>query len=269
MKDYFGKKCDGLLTKKLVLLDMDGTIYLENTLFEGVTQYLENVKNSGGMYVFITNNPTKSAKDYRLKLEKLGITGLTDDNFYTSAQASIALFLERFGNKLVYAQGTKSFIRELREGGLNVTEEFNPEVCAVLVGFDTELTSEKLRITCKTLSLCDVPYYATNPDWACPVEFGYIPDCGAMCLEIECATKKKPIFIGKPLPTMVQAVMKKFNVKQEDTVVIGDRLYTDIACGNNAGVDTICVLTGEATVEEIENGEIKPAYVLQSIKDLL
>ena len=269
MKDYLGKNCDNLLSKKLVLLDMDGTIYLENSLFDGVTQYLDNIKNSGGRYVFITNNPTKSSRDYRLKLEKMGITDLTDDNFYTSVQASIALFLEKFGNKLIYAQGTKSFITQLKEGGLNVTEEFNPDICAVLVAFDTELTAEKLRTTCKTLTLCDVPYYATNPDWVCPVEFGYIPDCGSMCVGIKYATGKEPIFIGKPLPTMVQTVMKKFNVNQEDTVVIGDRLYTDIACGNNAGVDTVCVLSGEATMQDIQESEVKPTYVLQSIKDLV
>lgn len=269
MKDFLGKDCDGLLKKKLVLLDMDGTIYLENMLFDGVTEYLENIKKSGGRYVFITNNPTKSSRDYRIKLENMGITGLTDDNFYTSVQASIALFLEKFGDKLIYAQGTKSFITQLKEGGLNVTEEFDPNICAVLVAFDTELTADKLRTTCKTLTLCNVPYYATNPDWVCPVEFGYIPDCGSMCVGIEYATGKKPIFIGKPLPTMVETVMKKFGVEKEDTVVIGDRLYTDIACGNNAGVDTVCVLSGEATLDDIKNGEVKPTYVLHSIKDLI
>ncbi len=269
MKDFFGKNCDGLLTKKLVLLDMDGTIYLENTLFDGVTQYLKNIEKSGGRYVFITNNPTKSSRDYQTKLENMGITGLTADNFYTSVQASIALLQEQFGKKLIYAQGTQSFITQLKEGGLNVTEEFNPEICAVLVAFDTELTAEKLRTTCKTLTVCDVPYYATNPDWVCPVDFGYIPDCGSMCVGIEYATGKKPIFIGKPLPTMVDTVMKKFGVEKSDTLVIGDRLYTDIACGNNAGVDTVCVLSGEATLTDIEKSDVKPTFVLHSIKDLI
>ena len=100
MKDYYGKDASCLKNKKLFLFDMDGTIYLGDRLFDGVPELLAQFEKNGGRYVFITNNPTKSSRDYRLKLEKMGITDLTDDNFYTSVQASIALFLEKFGNKL-------------------------------------------------------------------------------------------------------------------------------------------------------------------------
>ena len=126
-----------------------------------------------------------------------------------------------------------------------------------------------MRTTCEILTKHDIPYYATNPDWVCPVDFGSIPDCGSMCVGIEYATGKKPIFIGKPQPTMIFELMKKFGFSKEQTVVIGDRLYTDIASGVNAGVDTICVLSGEATLEDINESEIKPAFVLESVKDLL
>ena len=101
------------------------------------------------------------------------------------------------------------------------------------------------------------------------MEFGAIPDCGSMCVGIEYATGKKPIFIGKPQPTMVFELMKKFGRSKEETVVIGDRLYTDIASGVHAGVDTICVLSGEATLKDIEESEVKPTFVLESVKDLL
>ena len=116
-----------------------------------------------------------------------------------------------------------------------------------------------------------LPYYATNPDWVCPVEFGYIPDCGSMCQSFELATGKKPIFLGKPQPTMIFEVMKKWGATKEETVVIGDRLYTDIASGNNAGVDTVCVLTGEVTEPDIRvsEGVEKPTFVLESVKELL
>ena len=97
--------------------------------------------------------------------------------------------------------------------------------------------------TCKMLTESDLPYYATNPDWVCPTEFGYVPDCGSMCLDYERATGKKPVFIGKPQPTMIFETMKKFGVPAKDAVVIGDRLYTDVAAGNNAGVDSVCVLS--------------------------
>ena len=139
----------------------------------------------------------------------------------------------------------------------------------VLVGFDMELTTLKLRNTCEILSTQDVVYLATNPDWVCPVSFGFIPDCGSICGMIKNATGKWPTFIGKPEPTMVNIVMKKFGASRTDTVVVGDRLYTDIATGINADVTTVCVLTGETTVEEIEKGETKPTLTFGSVKNIL
>lgn len=136
--------------------------------------------------------------------------------------------------------------------------------------FDTELTGEKMYNTSKMLTLHDLPYYATNPDCACPMEFGYIPDCCSMCQSYERATYRKPVFIGKPQPTMIFEVMKKFNAKPEETVVIGDRCYTDIASGNNAGVDTVCVLSGEVTLVEVNGaqGVEQPTFLLNHVKEI-
>lgn len=269
MKDYFGNDATALLTKKFFLFDMDGTIYRENDLFDGVIELLAKIKKDGGRYAFITNNPSKSVKDYVKKLKRLGIKDVSEEDFFTSAQAAIMILKEKFGEALVYAQGTRSFIKGLKAGGLHVTEKYTDKAAAVLVSFDTELTAQKLRTTCEMLTKNDVPYYATNPDWVCPVDFGAIPDCGSMCVGIEYATGKKPIFIGKPEPTMIFELMKKFGYDTKDTVVIGDRLYTDIASGLNAGVDTICVLSGEATLEDIQAAKEKPTFVLNGVKDLL
>ncbi|MBE7082991.1 MAG: HAD-IIA family hydrolase [Clostridiales bacterium] len=268
MKDYFGKDCSRLANKKLYLFDMDGTIYLENSLFDGVKELLSNIELNGGKYVFITNNSSKSVIDYVQKLKKMGLDVETE-NFFTSTQATIVMLKDKYPNRLIYAQGTKSFIKELKESGIIVTEEFDEKIDVVVVGFDNELTSEKLRTTCKVLTKLDVPYYATNPDWVCPVDFGFVPDCGSMCFGIEKATGKMPQFIGKPQPTMINIVCNKFGVTKEDTVVVGDRIYTDIASGVNAGVDTVMVLSGEATLNDYEKSEIKPTFVLNSAKDML
>ena len=269
MKDVFNKDFSSLKQKKLFLFDMDGTIYLENNLFEGVDELLKHIEDNGGKYLFITNNSSKSVKDYVAKLNKLGLDKVNENDFLTSVQASKALLKEKFNKNLIYAQGTKSFISELKESGLNITEQFNENAVAVIVGFDTELTSEKLRTTCEMLTKKDLPYYATNPDWVCPVEFGFIPDCGSMCFGIEKATGKSPIFIGKPQPQMVYSAMEKFGFSKEQTVVIGDRIYTDIASGINAGVDTVLVLSGETTLEQCEKSDIKPTYVLNHVKEIL
>ena len=271
MRDYFGVNADRLQNKKLYLFDMDGTVYLDETLFDGVPELLEKIEKQGGRYVFITNNASKSVTDYVAKMHRLGLKQITSEHFFTSAQATLALLKEKHAGALVYIQATKSFIDEYIKEGIRVTTEFTDEAEVILVAFDPEFTGEKVYTTCKMLTKFDLPYYATNPDWVCPVEFGYIPDCGSMCQGIERATGKKPIYIGKPEPAMVYAVMKKFGVAKEDTVVIGDRLYTDVASGNNAGVDTVCVLSGEVTLPEVERatGVEKPTFVLNSVKELL
>ncbi|MBQ8374896.1 MAG: HAD-IIA family hydrolase [Clostridia bacterium] len=270
MKDYFGKDATALKDKKLFLFDMDGTVYLDETLFDGVKELLAAIVKKGGRYVFITNNASKSVKDYVAKMHRLGLTNITDEHFFTSAQAAYDLLKEKHGNDLIYVQATKSLVAEYKAKGLKITTEYTDEARAILVGFDPEFTGDKVYITCKMLAKHDLPYYATNPDWVCPVEFGYIPDCGSMCQSIERATGKKPMFIGKPEPTMVLTVMKKFGYTAQETVVVGDRLYTDIASGNRAGVDTICVLSGEVTLADIENatGVEIPTFVLNSVKEI-
>lgn len=267
MNDYFGKDASELKAKKLWLFDLDGTIYEEDQLFDGTLDLLKKIVADGGQYVFITNNSSKSVIDYIAKVNRLGIPA-DKDNFFTSAQATI-LYLKHnhFGEK-VYCQGTKSFVEELRIAGIDVTEEVET-VDVVLIGFDTELTTAKLHNTCEILSKQQVIYLATNPDLVCPVSFGFIPDCGSICEMIKNATGKEPQYIGKPKPTMVDIVREKFNISTNETVVVGDRLYTDIATGLNAGVTTVCVLTGEATIEEIECGDIKPTLTFSSVKEIV
>ena len=115
----------------------------------------------------------------------------------------------------------------------------------------------------------DIPYIATNPDRGCPTEFGLVPDCFAMCEAINYAAKRRPLYIGKPDGFMIDYCVERSPFTKEQTVVIGDRLYTDIASGANAGVDTICVLSGESRLEDIEKSEIKPTYVYKDIKEIL
>ena len=168
--------------------------------------------------------------------------------------------------------GTKSFVREVRSFGLSVTETVNKEtinqVKAAVVGFDNELTYQKITDICELLAAGDVKYYATNRDLACPVSFGFIPDCGAICNMIACAAGREPEYIGKPNPLMVTLAAEENGYGKEDILVIGDRLYTDIACGLNAGVDTLAVFTGEAKKEDLKTTEFVPDYYCETIKEL-
>ena len=266
MKDYFGVNTDFLKNQKLYLFDMDGTIYIDDVLIDGTLELLDEIEKRGARYIFVTNNSSKSVEDYIQRVHKLGIKA-DYDSFFTSSQATAFLLNTRFPNTKVYCQGTRSLVKELRSSGVDVTEEVEDDVGLILVGFDNEMTSEKLRKTCILLGR-DVPYYATNPDLVCPVSFGYIPDCGSICIMLKNATGKEPEVIGKPKPLMVELAMKKFNVQRDETVIIGDRLYTDIATGVNAGITSICVLSGECTLHDVESGEVKPTLLFNSVKDI-
>lgn len=267
IKDYFGKDASELAKKKLFLFDMDGTIYEEDRIFDGTIDLLNLIRKQGNQYVFITNNSSKSVEDYIAKVEKMGIKA-TEEDFFTSAQATALFLKKKHGDDLIYCQGTRSLIAELKSQGLKVTEQIDSDIKVVLTGFDTELNFEKLRNTCEILTKMDVAYYATNPDLVCPVSFGFVPDNGSVALMIKNATGKYPTFIGKPETLMVDIVCEKLGLTKEDAVIIGDRLYTDILTGINAKMSNICVLTGEATLEDIENGDIKPMYVFEGVRTI-
>lgn len=266
MVDYTGKLADVLKKKTLYLLDMDGTIYNENQIFEGTLDFLRAIEEQGGQYIFITNNSSKSVEDYVKKVRAMGISA-SYEHFYTSSQATAMYLQENYPGQIVYCMGTDSLVQELRKSGIEVVTEVDDRASVVLIGFDTENTSEKIRNTCIMLGK-DVAYLATNPDLVCPVSFGYIPDCGSMSIMLKNATGKEPFFIGKPEPIMVNCVLKKQNKRPEEAVIVGDRLYTDIKTGERAGVDTICVLSGEASMEDIQSSDVKPTYIFESVKEI-
>ena len=255
-----------LKDKRLFLLDMDGTIYLDNDLFDGTTDFLEYVKSVGGRYIFLTNNSSKSVDKYVEKLASLGIES-TPDDFLTSVNATV-LYLKKKSYSKIYAFGTRSFVEQLKDAGLPVVTELCDDIDCLCMGFDTELTFKKLEEACILLGR-GVDYIATNPDWVCPTWYGFVPDCGSVSEMLYNATKRRPIFIGKPEPTMALLAIEKTGFKKEETALMGDRLYTDIACGVNAGISSIFVLSGEGTMEDLEKSEVKPEFVYDNIRQIV
>jgi HAD superfamily hydrolase (TIGR01457 family) len=255
-----------LKQKRLFLLDLDGTIYLDNNLFEHSLDLLKYVKSIGGKYIFLTNNSSKSVNDYIIKLSKLSIE-VDSSNFMTSSQATSLHLKQKYFNNKIYVLGTESLKKELSEDGLNIVDVYSDFIDCLVVGFDTELMYSKLDDACRILSK-DVVYLATNPDLVCPTSYGFKPDCGSICNMIEAATGKTPEYIGKPKSTVVELAMEANSFSHDETIVIGDRLSTDIACGINAGVSTGIVLTGETKAMHLINSEFKPEYVFQSVGEL-
>ena len=255
-----------LSEKKLFLLDMDGTIYLGDRLFDGTLDFLQKVKEKGGKYLFLTNNSSKSVSAYVEKLSRLGIKSEPED-FLTSTDATILYLNDRYRGKKFYSIGTKSFNEQLRALGVNITTEIEDDIFGLVISNDTELTFKKLEDACILLGR-GVQYIATNPDWVCPTSYGYVPDCGSFAEMLFRATGKRPVFIGKPKPEMLLLAMEKYGYSKDETVMIGDRVYTDIASGYNAGVDTVFVLSGEGTLKDAEESETKPTYIIENIREI-
>lgn len=255
-----------LKDKKLFLLDMDGTIYLDDRLFDGVLDFLDYIKSIGGRYMFLTNNSSKSVDKYVDKLKMLGIEA-NEEDFFTSTDATVAYLKTKSYDKL-YAFGTEAFKEQLKKAELSITDTLSDDIDCLVMGYDTELTFKKLEDACILLGR-GVDYIATHPDLVCPTAYGYVPDCGSVTEMLYNATKRRPIVIGKPQPAMPLAAIEKSGFKKEQAAIIGDRLYTDIACGVNAGISSIFVLSGEGTTDDLKTSDVQPQFVYDDIAALL
>ena len=252
--------------KKLFLLDMDGTIYLSERLFDGAAEFLRTVKELGGRWVFLTNNSSRGTEAYIARMARMGIE-TTPEDFLTSADAAIRYLHSLPEDRCWFVCGTASLKGQLRASGIRVADS-REEASGVLLGYDTELTYEKLEDCCILLGR-DIPYVATHPDLVCPTWFGSAPDCGSVTEMLRVCTGRSPHVIGKPKPDMALMAMEKFGFSPAETCLMGDRIYTDIACGVNAGIDTIFVLSGEGTREDIEKYGVVPTWIYPDVAAVL
>ena len=259
-------KMTPLEKKRLFLLDMDGTIYLDQTLFPGTIPFLDGLRAGGGRYLFLTNNSSRSVDAYIAKLDRMGIPAVRED-FLTSVDALIAGLSKRPPYRKCYAFGTRTFRQQLAEAGIPITDHLEEDIDCLLIGFDTELAFQKLEDACILLNR-GVDFIAANPDWVCPTWYGSVPDCGSVCEMLFRATGRRPRFIGKPEPAMALLALERTGFAPEEAVMVGDRLYTDIASGVNAGIDTVFVLSGEGTMADLEASEVKPTWIFDDIAAL-
>ena len=252
---------------KLYLFDMDGTLYLGNQLFAFTVELLKKLRATGKRYMFMTNNSSKSVQVYVQKLAALGISATYED-FITSSQATAYYLKKHHPGAVLYVCGTQSLKEELSGNGFTVTEDLDAVECIVM-GFDTELTFQKLHDVSYLLNTRELPYIATNPDYVCPTEFGSVPDCGSVCDMIFNATGKRPVVIGKPEALMPNLAMEMAGCSPKETAVVGDRIYTDIKSGLNAGAVTILVMSGETTQAILDESPEKPDLVMDNAGQIL
>lgn len=251
-------------------LDMDGTIYLGEQWIEGAKDFLHKIEESGRDYVFLTNNSSKNASVYMEKLHRMGLD-VGEEKIITSGQATIYYLQQHFPGKKVFLLGNPLLQEEFRQAGILLEEE-HPDV--VVTAFDTSLDYRKMCKVCDHVR-AGLPYIATHPDYNCPTETGFIPDAGAIHAFIHASAFRYPDrIIGKPNGDIIEYLTMRVNEKQpgidrKQIAMVGDRLYTDIAAGRNNGLQSILVLSGEATMQDVEKSEVLPHLIFPSVKEII
>ncbi len=255
---------DKLKNIETFLLDLDGTFYLGDQLFPWSLPFVDAMERLGKRFIFVTNNSSQNGDYYVNKIRNLGAT-ITTEQVFTAGQATI-FYLKKYNYpKKIYLVGTPALEQEFSEAGFILTKK-DPET--VVLGFDLTLTYEKLQTACAFIRQ-GVPFIATHPDFNCPTPEGPIPDCGAMIALITASTGVKPKIIGKPYPEMIEALRAKYGLEDASTIaMVGDRLYTDIAMGNAAGITSILVLSGEATLDDVKESDVKPDVIIENLGDI-
>ena len=267
--------CSGLMNKRLrdirhVALDMDGTIYSGGTLFESTLPFLALMGELGIGHTFLTNNSSKSTKDYLARLSKIGIAA-APDQLYTSTLATIEHLREQMpAVRRLFVLGTASMCREMEGAGFALTaDSASDEPDGVVVGFDTELTYPRLCRAAYWISK-GKPFVATHPDRVCPTDQPTVlVDCGAICAALEQAAGRGPdVVLGKPHPCMLRGILSRHALAPRQLAMVGDRLYTDLAMAHRAGALGVLVLTGETTAAQGANHLPAPDLVVSGLAEL-
>ncbi len=251
------------------IFDLDGTIYISDTLIPGAASVIRLLRENGRKVVFLSNKPIQTREDYASKLTRLGIPTQPDEVINSTFVMTNYLKKNAPGARL-FVIGETPFVEELKRAGFTITDE-PKEIEYVVVAFDRTFDYRKLNIAFQAIKL-GAHFVATNPDRTCPVEGGEIPDCAGMIAAIEAVTTKKvEVIVGKPSPLMLQAALEVMGLRPDDCILIGDRLETDIKMGKEAAMATGIVLTGvtdEETLRGAKHTSIQPDFVFQSIADV-
>ncbi len=255
---------DKIKNKTGFIIDMDGVIYHGNKLLPGVNEFVSWMENSGKKYLFLTNASERTPKELHEKLKRLGII-VGVEHFYTSALATASFLSSQKPEGSAYIIGDAGIIHAMYNVGYSINN-VNPDYVIVgdTHGYNFEKIQEAINLVLKGARLI-----GTNPDITGPVEHGIAPSTKALIAPIEIATGKKAYFVGKPNALMMRIALKKLGVQREDAIVIGDRMDTDIRSGLESEIDTLLVLSGITSENDIDNFPYRPHYVLGGVADLI
>jgi 4-nitrophenyl phosphatase len=256
-------------TIKSLIIDMDGVIWRSDMPIGDLAAIFQRIRARGLKFVFATNNSTRTSGQYVAKLKEFGVE-VEPWQVVTSSQAAAHAIAQKF------PPGTKAFM--IGEDGLRIpleekgfeilTVEDAPEAQVVVMGLDRTITFQK-AVEAALLVRRGVPFYATNPDKTFPTPRGLIPGAGAWYSVVTTATDVEPIVAGKPFPFLLELSMERLGTSKDETLVIGDRLDTDIAAGQGIGCPTALVLSGVATREQAENWMPRIDLIAEDLETLI
>lgn len=253
-----------ILNKSGFICDMDGVIYHGNKILDGVADFVNWMIDNNKKFVFLTNSPEKTPHELSMKLERMGLK-VSADHFYTSALATAAFLKSQNPECTAYVIGEAALTKALYDQEIYMND-VNPDY--VVVGETRTYNFEKIE---KAIELVNkgAKLIGANPDITGPTEKGIMPATGSLIAPIEIATGKKAYFVGKPNPLMLRHGLKKLDCHSEEIAFIGDRMDTDIIAGIESNVDTVLVLTGVTSIEDIDKFPYRPKYILNGVGDLV
>jgi len=252
-----------LAERRGYICDMDGVLYHGNNLLPGAAEFVQWLKREEKEYLFLTNSSERSPRELQQKLSRLGIS-VPAERFYTSALATAAFLASQSPGCSVYAVGEAGLINALYESGLAIND-VDPEY--VVIGETRSYSFEKIEKAVR-LVLRGARLIGTNPDLTGPSETGIVPACGTLVAPIELAAEKKAYFLGKPNPLMMRSALKRLGCRREESFIIGDRMDTDIIAGLESEIESILLLSGVTSEQDLGSFPYRPHYVLSGIGEL-
>lgn len=253
-----------LRAKRAFIIDMDGVIYHGSRLLPGVAEFLQWLRAEQKRFLFLTNSSERSPRELRQKLARLGLD-VAEEHFYTSALATASFLATQRPNGRVFVIGEAALIHALYDAGF-IMDEDNPDY--VVVGESHNYTYDRIALAVR-LVLKGARLIGTNPDLTGPTEDGLVPATGALMAPIELATGAKAYYVGKPNPLIMRHALKKLECRREDTVIIGDRMDTDIIAGIESEIETVLVLTGVTRESDLRRYAYRPHHILRDLTEWL